>query len=557
MNKPVYVEVNLQGENPPLYTARTNGLVQGKLSPALGIAEMNCGFVPAWWQGDVMPCRIDPFPQGAAALPAAQLRPEELEGRAVPLWCKMHAAPGRYRIEAELFCEKGCPEALLFVGRRRLAWKGSLKAGQRQRCAVLCDVSPLIPRGMEQPVEDESLDVTLLAPGVRLCRVTARCADDLPTLYVMGDSTVADQSAELPYAPAASYCGWGQMLPLFAGETLCVSNHAHSGLTTESFLQEGHWSILQKLVRPGDTVVMQFGHNDQKLAHLQAGEGYRENLARYIQWVRQLGAEPVLVTPFARNSWKNPGCYNDMLAEYAAAVKQLGEETNSRVIDLHGWMKEKILAWGLEKSKAWFYPGDYTHANDFGGLLAAGYIAGQLGLPVKEEPWLPHGPHSPLAPPAGAQNPAGTQTDFSEYETQNPHQPLTWAQALELVIKTLRLFPINVYNDGYEDVVGHETYAGAVQCAVQNDLIPADLTEDGCLHPNREISLEDFLRILIAGYGGRRALEPADCTPEGVSSLAAQAVRLAVGAGLVGQRESWEQPLSRARAAEICRRVQL
>ena len=81
---------------------------------------------------------------------------------------------------------------------------------------------------------------------------------------------------------------------------------------------------------------------------------------------------------------------------------------------------------------------------------------------------------------------------------------LTRAEALELAIKALKLFPINVYNDLYADIVGHETYAGTVQCAAQNDLIPAAWIADGKLYPQRTVTAADFLAVLMSGAAGRR-----------------------------------------------------
>ena len=103
--------------------------------------------------------------------------------------------------------------------------------------------------------------------------------------WVCGDSTVTDQTANLPYAPGTSYCGWGQMLPAYLPD-VCITNHAHSGLTTESFTSEGHWDIVKPRLRAGDICLYQFGHNDQKLAHLQAYGGYTDRLRTYIKEAR-------------------------------------------------------------------------------------------------------------------------------------------------------------------------------------------------------------------------------------------------------------------------------
>ena len=92
--------------------------------------------------------------------------------------------------------------------------------------------------------------------------------------------------------PGSSYAGWGQMLGRFLPGDWCVSNHAHSGLTTESFTEGGHWAIVEPRLRAGDFCLLQFGHNDQKLPHLAARGGYTERLRGYLRAIRTRGAQP-------------------------------------------------------------------------------------------------------------------------------------------------------------------------------------------------------------------------------------------------------------------------
>lgn len=546
----------------PRYGAQGFGFVTGAerlADPALRIPELGNGFVPAWWYGDEVLETLQGDAQGTEVLPSGAVLAADLPGRLVPLCYRVRLPAGRYRVCAVLEARQPCAEALLFLGRRRLCWRGALAAGQRAEAEGLCDVSPIIPRGQTGRREADGLEITLAAPGVRLCALRVEQVQ-LPAVYIMGDSTVTDQPADLPYAPGASYAGWGQMLPLFLGGQACVSNHAHSGLTTESFRTEGHYDILLDLVRPGDLVLMQFGHNDQKLPRLQAGGGYRDRLAQYIAELRAVGARPVLVTPLARNSWHSAGRYNDLLAAYAAAVLELGAQTGTPVVDLHADMMQAVCAAGLEGAKRWFYPGDYTHTNDFGACMAAGFVAAalaRLGLvqAAPAAPWEPHGPFAPLQPPADTKlaPPEGAGPAFAEYDELRPHAPLTRAEALALVISAMHFFPINVYNDLYEDVVGHEPYAGTVQCAAQNGLIPPDFVADGCLHPQQAVSLQEFLRLLMRGCASRRTVQPSALRPSGVAPQAMEAVQLALGAGLVTPGEDWDAPLPRNRAAALCR----
>lgn len=192
---------------------------------------------------------------------------------------------------------------------------------------------------------------------------------------------MADYGAEYPYHPSACYGGWGQAFDAWLNGGIAVCNQAHNGRTTESFRAEGHYEIVMKAIRPGDYFMMQFGHNDQKHGHLQAWGGYRDNLKRFIEEIREKGAYPVLLTPIARNTWQEEAGkpeYNDLLYEHAEACIRIGTETGVPVLDLHGDSMEDIRKLGREASKAYYHADDWTHTNDNGAYRAAGYVAGEL-----------------------------------------------------------------------------------------------------------------------------------------------------------------------------------
>ena len=190
---------------------------------------------------------------------------------------------------------------------------------------------------------------------------------------------MTDQPGDYPYYPGTCYCGWGQMLPAYLDARLSVSNHSHSGLTTDTFRKEGHYAVIEQYSRPGDYVFYQFGHNDQKLPKLQAKDGYQANLHRYIKENRARGVYPVLVTPIARNTWRlRDQTYLDLLEEFADVCLELGAQYNIPVLDLHAHSKEYVLEKGLQDAKPIFFPGDYTHTNDFGAYKMAGYVAEEI-----------------------------------------------------------------------------------------------------------------------------------------------------------------------------------
>ena len=517
-------------------------------APRLNTPQMGANWQPLWWH-DGWLADFAATGQGVTARPAPGLPEADLAGRALPLWYRADL-PGEGVYTACLrLCGQG-GEALVFAGRRRLVWRGDLGAGECREVSFPLDVTPLVPDGENAPALNAAADIVVVGADMQALRLQNARAR---RVFLLGDSTVTDQSAALPYAPFTSYAGWGQMLGWFLPEGLCVSNHAHSGLTTETFTDGGHWAIVEPRLQPGDVCLMQFGHNDQKLPHLTARGGYTRRLRAYIEAVRAKGAQPVLVTPLARNSWNADGTYNDLLADFAAAVQDLGEAEGVPVIDLHGEAMGRIVAEGREGAKVWFYPGDYTHTNDFGAYLFARYVAGALcaalGLNAPARaPWAPAGPREPLAPPEGCTltPPEGQGDAFAEYDARDPGAPLTRADALCQITAALRLFPVNGYRSPFADVVGQAPYAGAVQCAVQGNLIPPAWVADGCLHPERSVTLAEFLAVLLPGYATRRPLPQAE-------NDAARAVL----AGLIAPDADPAVTLTRTAGAAICRKVHI
>ena len=341
------------------------------------------------------------------------------------------------------------------------------------------------------------------------------------------------------------------MLSAFLGGIKAVSNHAHSGLTTESFRTEGHFGIMIESVRSGDICLFQFGHNDQKLKHLKADEGYRRNLIKYIREVRQKGALPVLITSLARNSWNGEeGSYLDLLKEYAGEVLKIGKEESVPVADLHRKSMEFLKEHGLEDSKRWFYPSDYTHTNDYGAYQMAEFVCEELSdlkiLPPNLNGFGDWEPAESLH-----ENRITNKINlFSDLE--RPGEALTRAEALDFVIRTVNFFPMNTSHDSFLDVMGDEWYAGAVECGMQNGLIIREMTKEGRFYPDREVTLEEFLWMAMTGYLSRKAVKQSlGPEIEGTLFWTRKMVSIACGLGMADPDDDWKRNISRKEAAAL------
>ena len=225
--------------------------------------------------------------------------------------------------------------------------------------------------------EKLTIEVNGDAPAVQSIRIERDTVS--PTLYLCGNSTVVDQSNE-PWA------SWGQMVPRFLDDSLSVANYAESGLAAASFLTQNRWAKIYSLLRPGDYVILEFGHNDQK-ADGRVGNGayyaFSHQVKQILDQCRAKGATFILCTPTMRRSFKD-GVVVNTHKDYPAAVRDIARREGLLCIDLQDMTKAFYEAMGPEKSTQAFvhYPAntwpdqptalaDNTHFNPYGAYEIA------------------------------------------------------------------------------------------------------------------------------------------------------------------------------------------
>ncbi|TYR37246.1 rhamnogalacturonan acetylesterase [Sphingobacterium phlebotomi] len=187
-----------------------------------------------------------------------------------------------------------------------------------------------------------------------LCTIlTSFTYQKVTTIYLIGDSTVADYSLEDDYdSKRYPLVGWGQMFQAFFVKDslkyvehlledvreVRVDDRAKGGRSTRTFFQEGRWSAIYKTLQKGDVVMMQFGHNDgaenypERYVNI---DGYKEFLRLFIDQTRLRGALPILLTPVARNYPWREGKLHNVHGEYPQAVKEVAREMDVKLIDLN------------------------------------------------------------------------------------------------------------------------------------------------------------------------------------------------------------------------------
>jgi lysophospholipase L1-like esterase len=203
---------------------------------------------------------------------------------------------------------------------------------------------------------------------------------DVPTIFLLGDSTVCDQ-------PREPYNSWGQMLTRFFKPAIAIANHAESGESLRSSLAAKRLDKVLSVIKPGDYLFIQYGHNDEK----EKGEGvgafttYKADLKTFVEDARQRGGIPVLITPVQRRSFDKDGRITNSHGDYPEAVRQVAKEDRVPLIDLNAMSKPLYEAWGVESSKRAFAPNDNTHHNNYGSYelakcIVEGIKANKLGI---------------------------------------------------------------------------------------------------------------------------------------------------------------------------------
>ncbi|MFF6876298.1 rhamnogalacturonan acetylesterase [Streptomyces sp. NPDC012474] len=194
------------------------------------------------------------------------------------------------------------------------------------------------------------------------------------TLYIAGDSTAAQK-----YADAAPETGWGMALPFFLQAPLKVSNHAVNGRSSKSFIDEGRLDAILRAIRPGDLLLIQFGHNDAKsedpTRYTEPWTTYQAHLRRYISGARSRGARAVLATSVERRKFDAKGTAVTTHGEYPAAMRALAEAEGVPLLDVQAL---SIALWqelGVEETKKYFNwtatEQDNTHFNPPGAIAVA------------------------------------------------------------------------------------------------------------------------------------------------------------------------------------------
>jgi len=237
-------------------------------------------------------------------------------------------------------------------------------------------------------------EVYLFAPSFSWFEGLARREyDGRRRLILAGDSTLQRRK---PNDKAGS---WGEALAGELSEDFAIENCAIGGRSTKTYMDEWKTNVVNR-IRPGDWVIVQFGHNDMSKAsdptvdrETDPDTEYMNNLLRFVADVKYRGGQPLLVTPISLYLYrKDPNTWPswDPLARWVAAMKRVAREHRVPVVDLHELTAAALREAGGAASSKWFMFSldgtDWAHPTRLGARRFAQLFADHVrrtGHPAK------------------------------------------------------------------------------------------------------------------------------------------------------------------------------
>lgn len=287
-----------------------------------------------------------------------------------PFYFSIKLPEGNYKITVTLGDQAGESSTTIKAELRRLMLEKikTLTGEFETKTFTVNTRTPEIPSGGQVKLKDREKTTEFWAWDDKLtlefngehpciCALEITRDDTIPTIYIIGDSTVCDQ-------PAEPWNSWGQMLPRFLKPDIVVANHAESGETIRGSIGAGRIAKIMSLIKSGDYLFVQFGHNDMKDRSPNALAVYKSNYKQLVKDVRAKGAFPVLITSMERKA----GVNQNTLGDYPETVRQVAEEEKTPLIDLNVMSKVLYKAYGNNIDKAFQ---DLTHHNNYGSYELA------------------------------------------------------------------------------------------------------------------------------------------------------------------------------------------
>ncbi len=342
-----------------------------------------------------------------------------------PFYFSVPVTDGNYKVTVTLGSKKKAAHTVVRAESRRLLVEKCVtkKNNYASCCFVVNKRSPEIANGNSvslKPREYEYLNWDKLLtlefngshPAVKSIKIEHDTA--ATTVFLCGNSTVVDQELE-------PWTSWGQMIPRWFTEEVAISNHAESGLSARTFINGHRLDKVLSMLKKGDYVICEFGHNDQKEKRPGDGAWYHfaYHLKIFVDRVREAGGNIIFITPTQRRRFDDD-THTKILEtheDYPDAMRSVAQREQVPVIEIHDMTRDFFETLGYEGSKkalahypAGTFPGqekaleDNTHFNPYGAYEISKMVV--MGMKQLQLPLVSH-----------------LRADYRDFDPKHPDDP--------------------------------------------------------------------------------------------------------------------------------------
>lgn len=384
------------------------------------------------------------------------------------------------------------------------------------------NIQRVIPKDGKLAFEFLGKDVKV--NSIEITQLAARTEkSEKPVLYIAGDSTAQTYNQANRYPQY----GWGQVISDYlTGVT--VENRSMAGRSSKSYDNDGRLDSILTEIHPGDYVFIQFGHNDgsDKPERYISIEDFKKLLTdKYIGETAKRGGIPLLLTPTPHFSPDESGKFSETIIEYSQAIREVAEETNTPLIDIHKNAVDKWNELGKDEVSKYYFicePGesvqypdgtdDHTHFKEPGARAIAKLVAEGMKTGLSEYVDLESKTFSDVknhwAEDIINKMSAAEVVKGNEKGEFLPDRSITRAEFLSMAMRAANVAGRGYNKEtNYADAGEEDWFRFDVQGAKEKELIPAEMISDNKFSPDKAITRGEMASILVRVYNEKKAIE--------------------------------------------------
>lgn len=386
------------------------------------------------------------------------------------------------------------------------------------------NIQRVIPK--DGKISFEFLGKDVKVNSVEITQLASRTEkSETPVIYIAGDSTAQTYNQSNRYPQY----GWGQVIDDYISGVV-IENRSMAGRSSKSYDNDGRLDTILTEIHPGDYVFIQFGHNDgsEKPERYISIEDFKKLLTdKYIGETAKRGGIPVLLTPTPHFSPDENGKFSETIIEYSQAIREVAEENNIALIDIH---KNAVAKWNElgkdEVSRYYFicepgesvqYPDgtdDHTHFKEPGARAIAKLVAegmkdtGKLREYVDPESKTFSDVKDHWAEDVINKMSAAEIIKGNEKGEFLPDKSITRAEFLSMAMRAAGVAGRGYNKEtNYSDIGEEDWFRFDVQGAKEKELISSEIISDGKFSPDKAITRAEMASVLVRAYNEKKAID--------------------------------------------------